>query len=116
MAVRLIAIDIDGTLLDSRWRLPEANGKAIAEAIERGDCDAVAIARGFVANPDLVRLFEQGHDRPPRPCTHCNKCLVNFIENPLGCYEESRYESREEMIREIYSVFEPPDRSVVVSG
>jgi len=36
MAVRLIAIDIDGTLLDSHWRIPEANRKAIAEAIERG--------------------------------------------------------------------------------
>ncbi|MBM2821896.1 MAG: oxidase [Thermoleophilia bacterium] len=80
----------------------------IAEAIERGDCDAVAIARGFVANPDLVRLFEQGHDRPPRPCTHCNKCLVNFIENPLGCYEESRFDSREEMIRQVMSIFEEP--------
>src|SRR5437762_7218865 len=32
MAVRLIALDIDGTLLDSRWQLPEANRQAIAEA------------------------------------------------------------------------------------
>ena len=32
MAVRLIALDIDGTLLDSRWQLPEANRAAIAEA------------------------------------------------------------------------------------
>ncbi len=36
MSVRLIAIDIDGTLLDSRWQVPEANRKAIAEAIARG--------------------------------------------------------------------------------
>ena len=36
MAIKLIAIDIDGTLLDSRWQVPEANRKAIAEAIERG--------------------------------------------------------------------------------
>lgn len=34
--MRLIALDIDGTLLDSRWKLPEANRKAIAEATERG--------------------------------------------------------------------------------
>ena len=80
----------------------------IAGAIERGDCDGVTIARPLVANPDLVRLFEQGHDAPPRPCTYCNKCLFNFIENPLGCYEESRYESREEMVREIFSIFEAP--------
>ncbi len=79
----------------------------IAGAITRGDCDGVTIARPLVANPDLVRLFEQGHDASPRPCTYCNKCLFNFIENPLGCYEESRFESREEMVRQILSVYEP---------
>ena len=36
MAVRLIALDIDGTLLDSRWQIPEANRAAIAEAARRG--------------------------------------------------------------------------------
>lgn len=80
----------------------------IAAAIERGDCDGVTIARPLVANPDLVRLFEAGHDSPSRPCTYCNKCLFNFLENPLGCYEESRFDSREEMVRQILSVYEPP--------
>jgi 2,4-dienoyl-CoA reductase (NADPH2) len=79
----------------------------IASAIERGDCDAVTIARPLVANPDLVRWFERGHEGAPKPCTYCNKCLFAFVENPLGCYEESRYPSRNEMLREIYSVFEP---------
>ena len=36
MAVRMIALDIDGTLLDSQWKLPEANRAAIAEATRRG--------------------------------------------------------------------------------
>src|SRR5215831_18311362 len=36
MPVRLIALDIDGTLLDSRWQLPEANRAAITEATRRG--------------------------------------------------------------------------------
>jgi Cof subfamily protein (haloacid dehalogenase superfamily) len=36
MPVRLIALDIDGTLLDSQWKLPEANRAAIAEATRRG--------------------------------------------------------------------------------
>src|SRR3984893_3374833 len=35
MAVKLIALDIDGTLLDSRWTLPEANRADIAEATRR---------------------------------------------------------------------------------
>jgi 2,4-dienoyl-CoA reductase (NADPH2) len=79
----------------------------IRQALQAGDCDAVTIARPLVANNDLVRLFEAGHDRPPNPCTYCNKCLVNVLENPIGCYEESRFPSREAMIREILSVFEP---------
>jgi 2,4-dienoyl-CoA reductase (NADPH2) len=78
----------------------------IAGAIERGDCDGVTIARPLVANPDLVRWFERGHDRAPRPCTYCNKCLFRFVEDPLGCYEEARYDSREEMLAEIMSVYE----------
>jgi 2,4-dienoyl-CoA reductase (NADPH2) len=80
----------------------------IRQAIADGKCDAVSIARGLVANNDLVNLFAQGHDRPPKPCTYCNKCLVNTPKNPLGCYEESRYSSRDEMVRQIMSVFDPP--------
>jgi 2,4-dienoyl-CoA reductase-like NADH-dependent reductase (Old Yellow Enzyme family) len=80
----------------------------IEAAIERGDCDGVTIARPLIANPNLVRFFEQGLDAAPRPCTYCNKCLWNFIENPLGCYEEARYDSREEMVSEILSVFNLP--------
>jgi 2,4-dienoyl-CoA reductase (NADPH2) len=79
----------------------------IAGAIARGDCDGVTIARPLVANPDLVHWFERGHDRAPRPCTYCNKCLYAFVENPLGCYDERRFDSHEAMIREIYSVYEP---------
>lgn len=78
----------------------------IASAIERGDCDGVTIARPLVANPELVRYFEQGLDRAPRPCTYCNKCLFSFIEHPLACYEEARFDSHEEMIREALSVYE----------
>ncbi|HEV3478026.1 MAG TPA: NADH:flavin oxidoreductase [Gaiellaceae bacterium] len=80
----------------------------VRRAIADGSCDAVTIARPLVANPDLVALWQAGHDRPPRPCTFANKCLFNLLENPLGCYDERRYESREEMLAEVYSVFEPP--------
>jgi hypothetical protein len=36
VAVRLIAIDIDGTLLDSRGRVPAANADAVRAALEAG--------------------------------------------------------------------------------
>jgi 2,4-dienoyl-CoA reductase-like NADH-dependent reductase (Old Yellow Enzyme family) len=79
----------------------------IAAAIERGDCDVVSIARPLIANNDLVEVFRRGQDRADRPCTYCNRCLVNVIEHPLGCYDESRFESREAMLAEVMSVFRP---------
>jgi Cof subfamily protein (haloacid dehalogenase superfamily) len=47
MAVRLIALDIDGTLLDSRWQLPVANRAAIAEATRRGIEVALVTGRRY---------------------------------------------------------------------
>ncbi len=80
----------------------------IERALRDGACDAVTVARPLVANNDLVQLFAAGHDVAPRPCSFCNKCLFNVLESPLGCYDDRRYESREEMLRELYSVYAPP--------
>jgi len=79
----------------------------IRQIIGDGWCDAVSIARSLVANNDLVKQFAQGKDRPDKPCTYCNKCLVNVLENPIGCYELSRYEGDyDRMMKTIMSVFE----------
>ena len=45
--MKLIALDIDGTLLDSRWTLPEANRVAIAEATRRGIEVALVTGRRY---------------------------------------------------------------------
>jgi 2,4-dienoyl-CoA reductase (NADPH2) len=79
----------------------------IRAAIARGDCDAVSMARPLVANNDLPQQFAAGRDRAEKPCTYCNKCLVHVVEHPLGCYEESRFAGREEMLAQVMSVFEP---------
>jgi 2,4-dienoyl-CoA reductase-like NADH-dependent reductase (Old Yellow Enzyme family) len=80
----------------------------VRKALADGDCDAVTIARPLIANRDLLARWQAGEERPPRPCTFSNKCLYNLLESPLGCYDQSRYSSREEMLREIYEVFDPP--------
>jgi 2,4-dienoyl-CoA reductase-like NADH-dependent reductase (Old Yellow Enzyme family) len=79
----------------------------IREAIDGAACDAVSIARPLIANNDLVKMFAAGADRAPKPCTYCNKCLVNVLQNPLGCYDETRFASREEMLRDVLSVYVP---------
>jgi 2,4-dienoyl-CoA reductase-like NADH-dependent reductase (Old Yellow Enzyme family) len=80
----------------------------IRNAIEDGDCDAVTIGRPLIANPDLPQLFAAGRDRALRPCTYSNKCLFATLEAPLGCYDERRFDSRDEMLRQIYAVYDPP--------
>ena len=47
MPVRLIALDIDGTLLDSRWQLPAANRAAIQSAARRGIEVALVTGRRY---------------------------------------------------------------------
>jgi 2,4-dienoyl-CoA reductase (NADPH2) len=81
----------------------------IRAAIADGACDAVSIARPLIANPDLPLVFAAGKDRPDNPCTYCNKCLVNAVKNPLGCYELSRFAGdHDRMIAEVMSVYDPP--------
>jgi len=60
MSISLIAIDIDGTLLDNRGRLPEANRAAVAEALAAGLDVVLVTGRSFHhARPVARALSEQ---------------------------------------------------------
>ena len=81
----------------------------IEKAIQSGGCDAVSMARTLVANNDLPKVFASGKNQAEKPCTYCNRCLVNVVENPLGCYDVSRFNNdRDAMVAQIMSVFDPP--------
>ena len=80
----------------------------IARTMAEACADAVTIARPLIANNNLVEFFARGLDEAPKPCTYCNKCLLNDLENPLGCYELARYDGDYvRMMQEIMSVFYP---------
>jgi 2,4-dienoyl-CoA reductase-like NADH-dependent reductase (Old Yellow Enzyme family) len=113
-------LEVEGANADDAYAIKKAvsipvlctggfqTASVIRRLIEEGRCDAVTIARPLIANNDLVQTFAEGHDRPERPCTYCNRCLVNVLENPLGCYELARYDGDyERMIREVMSVYTP---------
>ncbi len=114
------ASDIEGQLLSEAARVKSSVGipvictggfqtaSVIRRALAEGQCDAVSIARPLIANRNLVAMFAEGRDQAPKVCSYCNRCLVNVVENPLGCYDESRFDSREDMLAEIMSVFSPP--------
>ena len=77
----------------------------IRRGIQEKAFDGVAIARSLVANNDLVQQWQQGRDAPDRPCTYCNKCLLNAPKNPMGCYELDRYDSYEQMVDELMTIY-----------
>lgn len=58
MPVRLIALDIDGTLLDRQWRVPPANCAAIAEATRRGVEVALVTGRRYDFALPVARIVD----------------------------------------------------------
>jgi 2,4-dienoyl-CoA reductase-like NADH-dependent reductase (Old Yellow Enzyme family) len=114
-----LGIDYEGINLDYSARIKAAvkipvlctggfqTGSFMRKAISDGRCDAVTIARPLLANPDLPETLRRGEEvTQKKRCTYCNKCLTHVLEDPLGCYEESRYDSREEMIRSVMDFYE----------
>ena len=67
------------------------------------------MARPLLANPELPRDLEKW-DGPSNPlCSYCNRCLLNVLEHPLGCYDEDRFANRggyDAMIAEVMSIFQ----------
>ena len=86
----------------------------IRAALNAGHCDVVSIARGLLANPDLVNRFAAGQDEPERPCTYCNRCAVNALLYPLACWDETRFDSPARMFDEAYRVYK--EAAVGVAG
>jgi 2,4-dienoyl-CoA reductase (NADPH2) len=74
--------------------------------------DAVSIARPLIANRDLPQVLQSGKDLPAKPCTFCNRCLLNAPANPLGCYDVRRFNGdHDAMIAEIMQVYKPSEFS-----
>jgi 2,4-dienoyl-CoA reductase-like NADH-dependent reductase (Old Yellow Enzyme family) len=84
------------------------DGRVIRRVISEGCTDAVSIARPLIANRDLPRILESRRDLPDKPCSFCNRCLVNAIVNPLGCYDVRRFDGdHDAMVEKILEVFHP---------
>jgi 2,4-dienoyl-CoA reductase-like NADH-dependent reductase (Old Yellow Enzyme family) len=86
----------------------------IAGAIRDGSCDGVSMGRPLIANNDLPHILRTANGPiEQKECTYCNKCLLNDLANPLGCYEVSRYdgdtfeEKWDALIKDVMSVYQP---------
>ena len=58
MGIRLIALDIDGTLLNSRWEVSPANQEAIGEATRRGIEVVIVTGRRYDFALPVVRQID----------------------------------------------------------
>src|SRR3990172_5329134 len=52
--IRLVALDVDGTLFDSQGRLPPANAQAVRQALDKGVIVTLATARAYVGARHLA--------------------------------------------------------------
>jgi len=81
----------------------------IENTLTAGKCDLIAIARPLLANPNLLQLFAAGRNEPDTPCTFCNRCCSRTAVLPLGCYDDSRFASQDEMQEQILGWSGTPD-------
>ena len=85
------------------------DARVIRKVITEGWTDAVSMARPLIANRDLPQVLAAGNDLPEKPCSFCNRCLVNAIANPLGCYDVRRFGGdHDAMVQEVMKVYNPP--------
>ena len=55
MSIRLIALDLDGTLLDEQKQLPERNKRALKACIEQGIYVVPCTGRIAIGIPEIIR-------------------------------------------------------------
>jgi 2,4-dienoyl-CoA reductase (NADPH2) len=88
------------------------DARVIRRVISEGYTDAVSMARPLVANRELPHVLASGKDLPDKPCSFCNRCLVNAVANPLGCYDVRRFGGDQDaMVAKIMEVFHPSEFS-----
>ena len=75
------------------------------KVLDERNADAFTMARTLIANPDLPRAFAEGKDRADRPCTYCNRCLIQVLETPLGCYEPLRFDGWQHMMSDVMTFY-----------
>lgn len=57
------------------------------DAIRDGKIDMVSMARGLMADPEMVNNARRGYAEKTRPCIRCNNCIqrTHYLLAPLRC-------------------------------
>ena len=104
------AVDIP-VAMANRMNDPREAEKALA----LGRCDAIAMGRALIAEPDCGKYIMAGTPEKIRPCTSCNQgCLAGtFFEKPIRCLANGFAGREWEMRAEPATA---PKRILVVGG
>ncbi len=70
--------------------------QAMEVALTNGQCDAISLARAFVADPFLVKHLRDNQKGPE--CEFCSACLAHIGTNPVDCYNPSVKAERDKML------------------
>jgi hypothetical protein len=104
--VRLVAIDIDGTLLDSHWQLPDANRDAVCAAVGAGVEVAIVTGRMYGFAQPVISLL-------PCPVT----AIVSngaVVKSPDGATEVRHLVPRAVAKAVLDAAAEWPDRAALI--
>ena len=94
--IRIVALDLDGTLLDSAKRLSEANRAALAEAAAKGVQIVPTTGRFFGMMPECIRdlpfiaIFSLPISFLETTETTCKNNLFFLAAQPRGALETGR--------------------------
>ncbi len=85
--------------------------------IAAGDCDMVAMIRGFISDPECLEKARSGNDEDIRPCLRCNQCTgggPGILPKPTRCGVNPRI-GREILFPQITKA-KHPKRVAIVGG
>ncbi|MGW0035195.1 oxidoreductase [Gordonia sp. NPDC003376] len=85
---------------------------AMAAAIHTGRCDAVSVARAFVADPLLYQHLDTPDQNAP-VCGFCNGCIARHGGMPITCYSEPIRGRRDRMLALLAAESPDPDPSAI---
>ena len=85
-------------------------------ALESGDCDLIATARSFLADPLFIKKISTGIAKPT-PCLRCNKCHHHIDELWItGCSVNPRASLGHRLVGEVKKPLESKKVAVIGGG
>ena len=80
---------------------------------DRLRCHRRRVDRALAGRQPRPRPVVGARARPAaeKPCTYCNRCLLNAPKNPMGCYEPLRFVDHDAMVEQLMTIYRAQARA-----